>query len=152
FVGQNLGVNKVERARKGANTALAIAFLTCGIISVPIVAFAPHIVVFFNSKPEVVAYGTLLLQVITPIHIVSCVNQVYSGALRGAGNSRAPMVMMLMSFVLFRQIYMFIMSNFIMNEYLPIALGYPAGWAVCSILIFIYYKRTNLSLTRIVED
>ena len=152
FVGQNLGVGQDKRARKGANTALGIALFISITISVPIVIFAPYLVAFFNSKPEVVAYGTTLIHFITPIHAVSCINQIYSGALRGAGNSRAPMIVMLLSFVLFRQIYLYTMSNFISNTFVPIAMGYPAGWTVCSILMFIYYKHTKLSDTRVVEE
>ena len=62
------------------------------------------------------------------------------------------MVAMLASFVFFRQIYLYIMANFISNTILPIALGYPAGWLLCSALMVIYYKKTNLTSTRLVED
>ncbi len=152
FVGQNLGVNRVERARRGADTALYVAAGMTVLIIVPILVFAPSFVAFFNSKPEVVEYGTMLLRYITPFYVFCCVNQIYSGALRGAGNSRAPMVIMLVSFVAFRQIYLFVMANFISNEIIPIAMGYPAGWLLCSTLVFIYYKKAKLSKSRIVED
>ena len=58
-------------------------------------------------------------------------NQIYAGALRGAGITRAPMVIMLSSFVVFRQIYLFAMSH-ICNEIIPIAMSYPAGWLLSS--------------------
>ena len=110
------------------------------------------IVKFFNSKPEVVEIGSLLLRYMTPFYILCGVNQVYSGALRGAGNSRAPMIIMLVSFVFFRQAYLFVMANFISNTIIPIAMGYPAGWLLCSTLVFIYYKKAKLSKSRLVED
>ena len=37
------------------------------------------------------------------------------------------MILMLSSFVVFRQCYLYVMSHFICNEVLPIALSYPAG-------------------------
>lgn len=151
FVGQNLGVNQTDRARKGADTALLISVLMTIVIIIPILIFAPYAVQIFNDKPEVIEYGTILLQWLTPFYIFCCVNQVYSGALRGAGNSRAPMIIMLLSFVVFRQIYLYIMANFISNEIIPIALGYPAGWMVCSLTVFVYYKRVKLSKTRLVD-
>lgn len=128
FVGQNLGIDQVGRAKKGARTA------------------------FFNGKAEVVAYGSMLLRYCSPFYVFCCVNQVYSGVLRGAGNSRAPMIIMLSSFVVFRQIYLFIMANFISNTIIPIALGYPAGWLVCSTLTLLYYRHADLSKSRLVED
>lgn len=152
FVGQNLGVNQSERARRGADIALAIAVIMTVIIVIPILIFAPSFVRFFNDKTEVVETGALLLRWLSPFYVFSCVNQIYSGALRGAGNSRAPMVIMLMSFVVFRQIYLFVMSHFISYELIPIAMGYPAGWLLCSLLVFIYYKKATLSKSRLVED
>jgi Na+-driven multidrug efflux pump len=116
---------------------------------VPVILGAPWTVAFFNSEPEVVRYGTLLLRTITPFYVLCIVNQVCSGALRGAGNSRAPMIIMLLSFVVFRQIYLYVMANFIRNEIIPIAMGYPAGWLVCSLTTLIYYLRADLSKTRL---
>ena len=151
FVGQNLGKNQVERARKGVKYSLLIAVASTVIMMIPVMIFAAPIVSFFNSKPEVVEYGSMFLRWITPFYVLCCFNQVYSGALRGAGNSKAPMVIMLTSFVAFRQLYLFVMSR-ICNEVIPIAMGYPAGWLLCSALTTIYYHKVKLGKTRLVED
>ena len=152
FVGQNLGCKQEERAKKGIRVALWMSITVTLFITGLVVLRAPAIVRFFNDKAEVVTFGTLFLRVITPFMAFCSVNQIYAGALRGAGNSRAPMIIMLSSFVLFRQIYLYIMANFISNQILPIALGYPAGWIVCSIAVLIYYKRTSLTKYRLIED
>ena len=152
FVGQNLGKNQVARAKKGVRTAFLMAVTMTIAIMLAVIAAAPSLVYFFNQKPEVVEYGTLFLRHISPFYVLCCVNQVYSGALRGAGNSRVPMIIMLLSFVLFRQCYLFIMANFISNQILPIAMGYPAGWFVCSALTLLYYRTVNLAGSRVVED
>ncbi len=151
FVGQNLGKNQVERARKGVKYSLLIAVASTVIMMIPVMIFSAPIVSFFNSKPEVVEYGSMFLRWITPFYVLCCFNQVYSGALRGAGNSKAPMIIMLTSFVAFRQLYLFVMSR-ICNEVIPIAMGYPAGWLLCSALTTIYYHKVKLGKTRLVED
>lgn len=151
FVGQNLGRGKVDRAQKGVRTAFFMAAGMTVCISAAVVIFAPGLVSFFNDKAEVVEYGTLLLRHLSPFYVLCCVNQVYSGALRGAGNSRAPMFIMLCSFVLFRQCYLYVMANFIRNEILPVAMGYPAGWLLCSALTFLYYRKASLTRTRLVD-
>ena len=151
FVGQNLGSNQVERAKKGVTRALIIAMTSTVILMIPVMIFAPQIVAFFNSKPEVVDYGSMLLRYITPFYVLCCFNQIYSGALRGSGNSKAPMIIMLSSFVAFRQVYLFIMSR-ICNEILPIAMSYPAGWLLCSTLTLIYYRKVSLGKNRLVDD
>ena len=85
------------------------------------------------------------------IHIF-CINQIYSAALRGAGNSQVPMWIMLGSFVVFRQIYLFVVANYVANEIIPIALSYPAGWFLCSAATLIYYSRCRFDKHRLVED
>ena len=149
FVGQNLGCNQVERAKKGVTRAIILALISTLILMVPVLVFAPQIVAFFNSKPEVVEYGSMLLRWITPFYILCSFNQIYSGALRGAGNSKAPMIIMLSSFVAFRQVYLFIVSNYISNTLIPIVLAYPFGWLLCAVVSTIYYKKVGLSTVRL---
>ena len=152
FVGQNLGMGNVARAKQGVRTAIRMSLAITAVILLPLMLFAPEITAFFNSEPEVIRYGTLLLRLLSPFYLLCCLNQIYSSALRGAGNTRAPMVMMLGSFVLFRQTYLFIMANFISNTLIPIAMAYPAGWLVCSLANAIYYRKTPLDRYRVVES
>lgn len=152
FVGQNLGTDQVERAKRGTRDAFFLSVGITVVISSAAIALAPQLVAFFNDKPEVVAYGTLFLRYMCPCYVLICVNQVYSGSLRGAGISQPPTYIMLTSFVVFRQIYLYIMANFISNAILPIAMGYPAGWLVCSVLTLIYYNHVDLAGKRVVDD
>ncbi|MBE6541747.1 MAG: MATE family efflux transporter [Ruminococcaceae bacterium] len=151
FVGQNLGKNQVERAKKGVTVGLTAAMISTVILIIPVMIFAPNLVAFFNGKAEVVEFGTLFLRILSPFYILCCVNQIYSGALRGAGNSKVPMIIMLVSFVGFRQVYLYVVANFISNTVVPISMGYPAGWLVCSLLMLIYYHKTSMEKTSLVE-
>ena len=145
FVGQNIGQNQIKRAEKGANTALFMSFAATAVLILPIVIFSGFFVRIFNTNPEIIAYGTLFLRWLTPFYLFWCVNQVYAGALRGVGNSVAPMIIMLSCFVLFRQTYLFVVSKFISNTILPIAMGFPAGWALSAVITLIYYKTVGLA-------
>ena len=151
FVGQNLGKGNVARARKGVSTALLIACASTIILMIPVLIFAPHLVYFFNKEPAIIEFGTMFLHWLTPFYVLCCMNQIFSGALRGSGNSTTPMIIMLCSFVFFRQVYLYIMANYISNTMIPIAMSYPAGWLLCSLLMFIYYKRANLEKSRVVK-
>ncbi len=147
FVGQNIGAGNVKRARDGANKALLSGIIVTILLLIPIVYFAPRVVEFFISadESEVVKYGTLFLRALSPFYVLCTFNQVYGSALRGAGKSQAPMVIMLFSFVLMRQVYLFVIKNYISNTVLSIAMGYPFGWLLCSSLIticfFTYFSR-----------
>ena len=151
FVGQNLGVNDVNRAKQGVSAALRMSVLSSLILMVPVLFFAPGLVSFFNDAPEVVRYGTLFLRLMSPFYVLCCVNQIFAGSLRGAGDSRAPMLIMLGSFVLFRQIYLFLMTRFVANTIVVVALGYPAGWLACSTITYLYYRFAHWEKHRVVE-
>lgn len=139
FVGQNLGFGNVKRAKKGTYIAYGMATVVTVFLIVVIIALAPQLARIFNNDPNVVKNATLLLHNLTPFYVMCCVNQIFSASLRGAGNSRAPMIIMLASFVGFRQLYLFVMTNYISNDLLPVALGYPAGWFACCVIILIYF-------------
>ena len=141
----------MDRAKQGVRQSLILGLASTLILMVPVLIFSPHIVAFFNDKPGVVEYGSMLLRWITPFYVLCCFNQIYSGALRGAGNSKAPMVFMLTSFVAFRQVYLFIMSR-VCNEIIPIAMSYPAGWLLCSLLTGVYFHKAQLGKNRLVDD
>lgn len=152
FVGQNLGVGNTARAKKGIRIALTISIASTAVLMIPVMLFADKLVYFFNKKQEVIDYGSMLLRLISPFYVLCCVNQVLAGALRGAGNSRTPMFIMLGSFVVFRQIYLFVMANYISNTITPIALAYPAGWILCSTITLIYFFKANWDKYRLVKD
>ncbi|MBP5552852.1 MAG: MATE family efflux transporter [Spirochaetales bacterium] len=143
FVGQNLGLMQTERARKGVKVSLYISLVSTAVLIAAVIPLAKFIVEIFVGTAEtgVIHYGTMFLTYLTLAYLLPCFNQIYGGALRGAGKSSIPMIAMLGSFVFFRQIYLFIVANYISNTILPIAMGYPAGWLVCSVSLAIAYKN-----------
>lgn len=150
FVGQNLGVNDTKRAKKGTYISLGMAFAAAVAIIIPIIIWAPFWASIFSDTPDVVKNAALLLRFISPFYVCCCVNQVVSAALRGSGNTTAPMIIMLSCFVAFRQIMLFIISNFISAELIPIGMAYPLGWLACATTLLIYFSRFNMSKTRLV--
>ena len=139
FVGQNIGVGNRKRAKAGTYialvTSLGIALCFVGVI----MAFAPSLARLFNPDGNIVAVSTTLLRFITPFYLACSFNQIFSAALRGEGNTLAPMIAMLTCFVGIRQIYLFVMSNFISNALVPIVVSYPVGWISCAVFITAYY-------------
>lgn len=140
FVGQNLGKGDEQRAKKGTRQTYFVATSVTVLLIIVVEIFAPRLAGLFNPDPDVVYYSEILLRRITPFYLCCCVNQIFSASLRGAGDSKAPMFIMLGSFVVFRQIYLYIMSNYISNDLVPIGLSYPAGWFVCACTMLIYFK------------
>ena len=140
FMGQNLGAGKLARAKKGPLVCLGISMVINVLILIPLILLAPQLVSLFNQEEEVLRFGTLFIRMISPFYLLCAINQILSGALRGAGDTRTSMFIMLGCFVVFRQIYLFIVYR-LGGGIIPIALGYPAGWILCSSILLIYYLR-----------
>ncbi len=152
FVGQNLGNNDIKRARKGTWIGFAMAASCAAVLVVAIEIFTPFFAAIFNADPDTVKIATVLLRYITPFYVLCSVNQIFAASMRGAGNTKIPMFVMLGAFVGFRQIYLYVMSNHVSNSLLPIAMGYPAGWFVCAVCMFVSYCLCDFSKSRLVED
>ena len=138
FVGQNLGAGDLRRARSAPKYGLIMGFIMMLVILGPLMIFAPQLTSLFNQEPEVLQFGSFFIRIISPFYLAFAVNQVYLGALRGAGDTKMSMYITLGSFVLFRQIYLYI-SYRLGGGITAVALGYPAGWVLCSVLLLLYY-------------
>ena len=144
FVGQNMGNRNLERAEKGIRTAVILSMVVTGTLITLVCIFCVPLIKIFNADPAVLEYGKTFIRMISPFYLIICFNQIYAGALRGAGDAKTPMIIMLFSFVLFRQMYLAIGTQFpALNNPWFVGLGYPAGWAMCSTLQLLYYYKSK---------
>ena len=153
FVSQNVGADNDQRADRGTVASL---MLTCGITGVIIallVGFAPESVRLFSPDTAVIAYGVLFIRTNVVFLIFNCVNHVLAGALRGRGDSRGPMIIMLSTFVGLRQIYLFVMTRYIVNTPRMVGLGYPVGWVSCCVVELLYavYRRKQGAIPKLLD-
>ena len=142
FAGQNLGAGNVKRVRQGTNSSLLLMTISTTVLLIPLMIFAPELIGLFNREPEVLRYGTLFLRLVSPFYLVCMSNNATIGTLRGAGDTKAPMIINLASYVAFRQLYLFVADR-LSGSVVVIALGYPVGWMLCTLLSSIYYYRTD---------
>ncbi len=151
FVGQNLGAGKVERAKRGIRSALIMCILVELILGTPTWIFGRTLVSMFNRDPDVIYYGVYYLRHILPFFLIIPVQNILSSAMQGAGNTKVPVLIMVSSFIVFRQCYLFVITKIIPDMLFPVALGYPSGWIVCSILMTLYFRRIDIEKYVIVK-
>ena len=140
FVGQNVGAHQMTRAAQGRKTALKLSIGITLALTVCLWIAATPAIRMFTQDPEVLVYGRTFLRFMSPFYLCCCLNQVTAGALRGMGDSKGPMVMMLGSFVVFRQLYLAVATHLV-DSFYPVAFAYPAGWILCSVLLELYFHR-----------
>lgn len=139
FVSQNTGAGKPQRAIQGTRTSLIITEIVTFIIVTAVVTFSGYATGLFTNDPAVVQIGSMFLKQNMYFLLFNCLNHVLAGSLRGRGDSKGPMFIMLLCFVAIRQVYLFIMSRFILNTPQTISFGYPVGWLCCAVIEEIYY-------------
>ena len=144
FIGQNIGAGNKERAIQGVKISTRMNVITAIILITILWIFAPYLVYIFNQDSEVIKFGTMFLRTMSPFFLCVAYNQIHNGALKGAGNTKIPMIIMMSCFIVFRQIYLFVVSRLI-NLPILIALGYPLGWLLCTIILSIYYTKVDIS-------
>ena len=143
FVGQNWGAQQKERAREGVRTATLMSLAATVTLGVLVFVLARPLLGFFSPEEEVVAFGQRFIRIVTPFYVTICFNQIYAGALRGIGDATMPTVIMVASFVVFRQIYLAV-TRALGGGFVAVALAYPMGWIMCSTLLVIRYSRSVL--------
>ena len=140
FVSQNIGAQDIKRAKRGSMTAFYMSTAITIAISAILWFTAGQFVSLFNQDPSVISYGVLFIHTNSTLTFTCCATQIFSGSLRGAGDSKTPMLVMLFSYVLFRQIYLYVITQFI-NTPAVVGFGYPLGWIACSLLTSYFYFR-----------
>ncbi|MDR0916439.1 MAG: MATE family efflux transporter [Oscillospiraceae bacterium] len=142
FVSQNLGAGNVARARRGTRDAMFIGIGVSVVLSALALIFHEGLLTIFSPKAEVLRYGWEFMRVYTPFYFVLSCTQILPGALRGAGDVKVATIASVGCFVVLRQVYLFIVTK---TQYtvFNVALGYPATWTLCALIILIHYLRSN---------
>ena len=143
FVGQNAGAKNLSRARRGVRWSLCMSLIITAALSALLILTDRLLLMMFTSDAAVLTYGERFITLIAPFYVTICFNQIFAGALRGIGNARVPMIIMLSSFVVFRQIYLYV-TKLLGVGFLAVALAYPVGWVLCSLLMSICYLHSAI--------
>ena len=102
LVGQSLGKGRSDMAKQyGSLTAIsgvvASVFLAAGFFF-----FGKYIVMLYNNKDEVVITGGVIMRFVAFMQPFQCVQFIQAGALRGAGDTKATMIVTLITVLLLR--------------------------------------------------
>lgn len=139
FVSQNIGANQQKRASKGTVVSVSLSLGVTAVIILAVCIFAAPAITLFTPDEAVIEFGVLFVRTNFVFLLFNCINHVLAGALRGRGDSTAPMAIMLITFVGLRQIYLFVVTRFVANTPALVGFGYPVGWMACCVIEVAYY-------------
>jgi putative MATE family efflux protein len=90
LVGQNLGAAKPERAEAAVWIATRFNMIFLGLVGVVFVGFATPLLRLFTTDPEVLAFGSRALWVVSAAFPVYAAGLCFEGAFNGAGDTWTP--------------------------------------------------------------
>lgn len=144
FVSQNEGAGNTNRSNEGTKWVVGLALMITAAITSVLWIFSPETMRLFSSDNDVIRYGVLFNRVNVFFLLFNCVNHVLAGALRGRGDSAGPMVIMLLGFVVVRQIYLFVITRYFINTPAVVGFGYPVGWMfTCVVEVTYFFVKWN---------
>jgi len=88
MVGQALGAKDTDKARRAVREALRVAVWAMTAVGLFLVLAADYVMVIFTDDPAVIALGGAPNKVLGALQPLAAATMVYSGALRGAGDTR----------------------------------------------------------------
>jgi len=97
LVGQNLGAGNPQGAEKSGWVAMKFAAGVMSILGLLLIVFSKQVIGFFTDDATVIKIGSHYLIVNAIAQPLIAVTMVASGALRGAGDAKAPMFVALFS-------------------------------------------------------
>lgn len=136
FVAQNYGARLVSRVEKGVRTAIGVGFLMFIPLSVALYVFAPWLARIFVADQQVIDLTVSLLHFFAPVYWLYIVGDVYSGAIRGTGDSILPMILTFIGTCLVRIIWLLVLPSG--SSIWSIILCYPVTWGGTSLLYIVY--------------
>lgn len=133
LVGQRLGAMQAEEAGRSGHAAVHMAMVIMAIMGVVFFFFAEQIVWIFNREAEVVELASICLRIVAIAQPALAAQMVYSGALRGAGDTKGILWITLSGFFVIRLSLSYVLA-------IVFQMGLVGAWI--AMVIDLYFRAT----------
>lgn len=141
LVGQNLGAKKSKRAEDSVWKTGKYSALFMALVSIVYLIFAPVIISWFSTVPEVVTNGALCLRIIAAGYVFYGYGMVVINAFNGAGDTKTPTYINFFCFWLFQIPIAYLMAVVFQWGPLGVFLAITLAEVVLSITGIVVFKR-----------
>ncbi|MEJ2720287.1 MAG: MATE family efflux transporter, partial [bacterium] len=95
LMGQYIGAGRFDHAKKSSYATLRLGLLYAGFIGLVYFLFPESLVRVFNDDPMVLFFGKRLILIAAVFQFFDATQMISAGALRGAGDTKTPMILAL---------------------------------------------------------
>ncbi len=157
FTGQNIGAGKMERVRLGTRTVFYMCLIFTVVMVIAMLLFGRSMFGLFTDTPEVIDMGMGFIYIMAFAYIAMVFNNVFSGVMRGAGDSMGPMWISIGVNVALRVPLAYIIAHFTKSQVFPHGNPDSIFWSLFAAMIvgaaftIIYYRKGRWRTKSIVK-
>lgn len=141
LVGQNLGAKELERAEQSVLLSVKYNIIFMGLVMITFLIFPSQIIRIFTSDEAVLNFGAHALQIIGAGYIFFGIGMVFTQALNGAGDTRTPTMINLVSFWIFQIPLAYLLAYSLELSSTGVFIAIPAAEVLIAALSWYYFKR-----------
>jgi putative MATE family efflux protein len=138
FVGQNYGARIYKRVRECVRQSAVIMGVITIAFSVIFYKWGALAFHLFTTDLNVMKVGEVMLHYLTPFYITYTAIELFSGSLRGMGDSLRPMLISVLGICVLRISWIMIAVP-IWHRIETIEASYPLTWITTSLMFIVYY-------------
>jgi Na+-driven multidrug efflux pump len=140
LTGHSIGAKEPENVTKLMLKASFLGINLSFLLSAAVIALGPSLVAIFNPT-NIVAQdvGILFIFSVMPLYFMFSITQNFGAVIRGTGQAKAPLIIILIFTCGTRVIWVTLFSN---NINL-LCYTNPIAWALTILAYFVYYKKGN---------
>jgi len=138
FVGQNYGAKKLDRVRKIVWMCVVLCTAIGAVLGVTAYLCGKSLLGIYSSDPEVIAYGMQRMAINSALYFTFAPMNIFSGAMRGLGNSLLPMADSILGTCVLRVAWVYTVFA-LFPSWQMLFISYPASWALTGLLAGISY-------------
>ena len=139
FVGQNIGARKLARAQQGIRETLWLSQGVTLVLATLIFFFGDNLMFLFTKDADVMRIGSEILRILSVGYVLVNTYVVLSGAVRGMGDSVAPLMASFTCNVIIRVSLAYTLVSFY-RDYRMVFLSIAIAWTLCSAFVAVYYR------------
>lgn len=141
FVGQNLGAGKTGRIQKGVNRCLLMGIAYAAVMAALMLFFGSPAFGLFTREAAVVGTGLRIIRVTFPFYWLYVILEVHADALRGAGRSLPPMIIILLCMCVLRTGLLTLFRR-IWGSLEAVAAVYPCAWLAAALCLAVWWRKS----------
>lgn len=151
FIGQNAGAKKGSRIKSCAVISICMGVGICAVLSTIVILFRSELIKIFDSNVAVLAICSSFVLLLNPLQWISSICHVESGILRGCGDSIGPMIVVCVSYIAIRQLYLQIGWRYFKTGLFVIS-SFAAGWISGAVIMSIYLAVILKKRIQMIDD